>query len=105
MNEILAAIDNLKIHIASGIKPKFLKSSKNYLVIPLKAAFNGFSVKGFTRGSGVIAPCFKQGDPMDYGPYRGIQITLVPMLDKLFSLNLDKRLTDWAEKNIIRAAC
>jgi hypothetical protein len=40
---------------------------------------------------------------MDCENYRGI--TLVPMLEKLYSLVLNKRLTDWAEKNDIRAVC
>jgi hypothetical protein len=39
---------------------------------------------------------------MDCGNYRGN--TLVPMLDQLYGMILNKRLTDWAEKGTIRAA-
>jgi hypothetical protein len=92
------------------MKPKILKLRGDVLVIPLTEAFNDLFAKGLypkewsgEGGGGVMVSCVKQGDPMDCGSCRGI--TLVPMLDKLYSLFLNKRLTDWAEKNDIRAFC
>jgi len=107
--EIAAAIDTLKNHKSGGIdgmKPELLKLGKEVLIIPLTDAFNRLFAKGVYPeewSRGVIVPCFKQGDPMDCGNYRGI--TLVPMLDKLYNIILNKRLTDWAEENNIIAAC
>jgi hypothetical protein len=52
---------------------------------------------------GIMVPIFKAGDTMDASIYRGI--TLVPMLDKLFSILLCTRISEWVEDKELRASC
>jgi hypothetical protein len=44
---------------------------------------------------------FKGGDASEFDNYRGI--TIGPILAKLFTMNLDKRLSEWVEQHGLRA--
>jgi hypothetical protein len=109
--EVDQAITRMKNNKAAGIdgmKPEFLKISKEALVPPLTVIINRLFVGGVypTQWSqGVIVPCYKSGDKMKTANYRGI--TLVPMLDKLFAsmIMLCTRISKWTEEKNLRARC
>ncbi len=51
--------------------------------------------------TGVVHVLFKGGDGFEFNNYRGI--TVGPILEKLFAMILDKRLSEWVEQNGLRA--
>ncbi len=71
--------------------------------MPLLTTFNYFLAKAFleTLSTGVVYVLFKGGDASEFDNYRGI--TIGPILAKLFTMILDKRLNEWAEQHGLRA--
>ncbi len=60
--------------------------------MPLLIAFNCFLAKGFPEvlSIGVVHALFKGGDASEFDNYKGIMVR--PILTKLFTMILDKRL-------------
>ncbi len=65
--------------------------------MPLLTMFNCFLEEGFPEALsiGVVHTLFKGGDASKFDNYRGI--TVGPILTKLFTMIIDKRLSKWAE--------
>jgi hypothetical protein len=69
----------------------------------LLTTFNCFLAKGFleTLSTRVVHVLFKGGDASKFDNYRGI--TVGPILAKLFTMILDKRLSEWVEQHGLHA--
>ena len=101
IREINKAIKNLKYSKSAGpdlIINEFLKYGFHVLKPYLHKLFNVISSTGTypgLRGEGFIIPIFKKGDIENVENYPGI--TLLSVVDKLFTSILNNRLNDWAE--------
>jgi hypothetical protein len=86
-----------------GMKVEFILDVRNLLHMPLLTMFNCFFVEGFPKAlsTGVVHVFFKGGDAFEFDNYRGI--TIGPILVKLFTRILDKKLSEWAEQHGLRA--
>ncbi len=82
-----------------GMKVKFILDVGELLHMPLLTTFNCFLAEGFleTLSIGVVHAFFKGGDAFEFDNYRGI--TVGPILAKLFTMILDKRLSEWVEQH------
>jgi hypothetical protein len=82
---------------------KFILDARELLHMPLIIAFNYFLAKGFleTLSTGVVHALFKGGDASKFDNYRGI--TIGPILAKLFTMILNKRLNEWVEQHGLHA--
>jgi len=82
-----------------GTKAKFILDVGELLHMPLLIVFNYFLAKGFLEALSirVIHTLFKGGDASEFDNYKGI--TVGPMLAKLFTMILDKRLSEWVEQH------
>ncbi len=71
--------------------------------MPLLTTFNCFLAEGFIKAlsTRVVHTFFKGGDASEFDNYRGI--TIWPMLAKLFTMILDKRLNKWVEQDGLHA--
>jgi len=69
----------------------------------LLTTFNCFLEEGFPKALSikVVHTFFKGGDASKFDNYRGI--TVGPILAKLFTMILNKRLNKWAEQHGLRA--
>jgi hypothetical protein len=76
------------------MKAKFILDPIELLHMPLLTTFNNFLAEGFPEAlsTGVVHTFFKGGDASEFDNYRGI--TVRPILAKLFSMILDKRLSE-----------
>jgi hypothetical protein len=85
------------------MKAKFILDAGELLHVPLLTTFNCFLEEGFLEALsiGVVHALFKKGDASKFDNYRGI--TVGPILTKLFTMILDKRLNEWAEQHGLRA--
>jgi len=86
-----------------GMKIEFILDVGNLLHMPLLTSFNCFLAEGFLKALsiGVVHVLFKGGDAFKFDNYRGI--TVGPILEKLFTMILDKKLSEWAEQHGLRA--
>lgn len=87
-----------------GIRTETLKIDCNKLLSYLVTTFTSLFFNGSYPedwSTGIIVPIFKKGDPNSPSNYRGV--TLVPILDKLYSFLLHERTAKWAEENEVRA--
>jgi hypothetical protein len=85
------------------MKAEFILDAEELLHMPLLIAFKCFLVEGFPEALSikVVHMFFKGGDAFEFDNYRGI--TVGPILAKLFTMILDKRLDEWAEQHGLRA--
>ncbi len=86
-----------------GMKAEFILDARELLHMPLLIAFNCFLEKNFPEAlsTRVVHMLFKGGDASKFDNYRGIIIW--PILVKLFTMILDKRLSEWVEQYGLRA--
>jgi len=100
--ELLQALKKLQKKKAAGLdgmKAEFILDVGELLHVPLLTTFNCFLAEGFLEAlsTGVVHALFKGGDASKFDNYRGI--TVGPILTKLFTMILDKRLSEWAEQH------
>jgi hypothetical protein len=81
------------------MKAEFILDARKLLHIPLLTMFNYFLVEGFPKAlsTGVVHVLFKRGNASKFDNYKGI--TIGPILAKLFTMILDKRLSEWVEQH------
>ncbi len=86
-----------------GMKTKFILDAEELLHMPLLIMFNCFLVEGFPKpfSTRVVHIPFEGGDAFEFDNYKGIIVG--PILAKLFTMILDKRLIKWAEQHGLRA--
>jgi len=86
-----------------GMKAEFILDVGELLHMPLLTMFNYFLTKGFLEALsiGVVHALFKGGDASEFDNYKGI--TVGPILAKLFTMILDKKLSEWAKQHGLRA--
>ncbi len=85
------------------MKAEFILDAGELLHMPLLTAFICFLTEGFPKAFsiGVVHAVFKGGDASEFNNYRGIIIG--PILTKVFTMILDKRLSEWVEQHGLRA--
>jgi hypothetical protein len=85
------------------MKVEFILDARELLHMPLLTTFNYFLKKGFPEAfsTGVVQALFKGGNASKFDNYRGI--TVEPILAKLFTMILEKRLSKWVEQHGLRA--
>jgi hypothetical protein len=83
----------------NGMKDEFILDGGELLHMPLLTTFNYFLAEGFREALsiGVIQAFFKRGDASKFDNYMGI--TIGSILVKLFTMILEKRLSEWAEQH------
>jgi hypothetical protein len=86
-----------------GMKVEFILDVGELLHVPILITFNYFLEEGFpkTLSTRVVHALFKGGDAFKFDNYKGI--TIWRILAKLFTMILDKRLSEWAEQQELRA--
>ncbi len=104
--ELLRTLKKLQRNKAvglDGMKAKFILDARKLLHMPLLTTFNCFPAKGFPEAfsTGVVHALFKGGDVLEFDNYMGI--TVGPILAKLFTMILDKRLNKWVKQHGLRA--
>jgi hypothetical protein len=79
------------------MKAKFILKVGELLHMPLLIVFNCFLAKRFLEAlsTEVVHAFFKRGDASKFDNYMGI--TVGPILAKLFTMILDRRLSEWAD--------
>jgi len=97
--ELLQAFKKLqrnKVVGLDGMKSEFILDAGELLHMPLLITFNCFLAEGFPEAlsTRVVHALFKGGNASKFDNYRGI--TVGPILAKLFTMILDKRLSEWA---------
>jgi hypothetical protein len=85
------------------MKVEFILDAGELLHMPLLTTFNYFLAEGFPEAlsTKVVHALFKGGDASKFNNYRGI--TVGPILAKLFTMILDKKLNEWVEQHGLRA--
>jgi hypothetical protein len=76
-----------------------MKAATHATIDNVQLLFSGRFSK--TLSTGVVHVLFKGGDASEFDNYMGI--TVEPILAKLFTMILDKRLSMWAEQHGLRA--
>jgi len=101
--QVLKKLQRNKAVGLDGMKAEFISNVGELLHMPLLTAFNCFLAEGFPEALsiGVVHALFKGGDASEFDNYMGI--TVGPILAKLFTMILDKKLNEWAEKHGLRA--
>ncbi len=96
---MLKKLQKNKVAGLDGMKAEFILDVGKLLHMPLLTTFNFFLAKGFleTLSTGVVHVLFKKGNASEFDNY--IEITVGPILAKLFAMILDKRLSEWAEQH------
>jgi hypothetical protein len=86
-----------------GMKVEFILDARELLHMPLLKMFNYFLMEGFpkTLSTRVVQAFFKRGDAFKFDNYKGIMIG--PILTKLFTRILDKRLSKWVKQHGLHA--
>jgi hypothetical protein len=100
---MLKKLQKNKITSLDGMKVEFMLDVGELLHMPLLIVFNCFLAKGFPKAlsAGVVHEFFKGGDASEFDNNRGIMIGLI--LANLFTMILDKRLSEWAEQHGLHA--
>jgi len=82
-----------------GVKVEFILDVGKLLHMPLLTMFNCFLAKGFLEALsiGVVHALFKRGDASKFDNYNKIMVGRI--LAMLFTMILDKRLSEWAEQH------
>jgi hypothetical protein len=100
--KLLQTLNKLQTNKAiglDGVKAEFILDAGKLLHMPLLTTFNYFLEEGFPKAlsTGVVHALFKGGDASKFNNYKGI--TVGPILEKLFAMILDKRLSEWVEQH------
>jgi hypothetical protein len=98
--DLLQVLKMLQRNKAVGLddmKAEFILDAGELLYMPLLTTFNCFLAEGFLEALsiGVVHALFKGGDAFEFDNYMGIIVG--PILAKLFTMILDKRLSKWAK--------
>ncbi len=96
--QVLKKLQRNKVAGLDGMKTKFILDARELLHMPLLTTFNCFPK---TLSTGVVHMFFKGGDVSEFNNYKGI--TIGPILVKLFTTILDKRLSEWAKQHGLHA--
>jgi len=104
--ELFQALKKLQRNKAvslDGMKAKFILDVGELLHMPLLIVFNCFIAKGFPEAlsTGVVHALFQGGDASEFNNYRGIMVG--PILAKLFTMIINKRLNEWVEQHGLHA--
>ncbi len=101
--QVLKKLQRNKVTSLDGMKVEFILDAGELLHMPLLTTFNCFLTKGFpkTLSIGVVHALFKGGNAFELNNYRGIIIGLI--LEKLFVMILDKKLSEWVEQHGLHA--
>jgi hypothetical protein len=104
--ELFHALKKLQKNKATGLngmKVEFLLDAGKLLYMPLLIIFNYFLEEGFPIALyiGVVLVLLKRGDASEFDKYK--EITVGPILAKLFAMILDKRLNEWAKQHELHA--
>jgi hypothetical protein len=105
--ELLQTLKKLQRNKATnldGMKAEFILNAGELLHMPLLTTFNYFLEEGFLEALStgmVVNALFKGGDASKFNNYRGINVG--PILAKLFTMILEKRLSEWVEQHGLRA--
>jgi len=85
------------------MKAEFILDAGELLHMPLLTTFNCFLAEGFPKAlsTRVVHAFFKGGDASKFDNYRGITVGPIPA--KLFTMILDKRLSEWAKQHGLHA--
>jgi len=85
------------------MKAEFILDAGELLHMPLLTTFNCFLAEGFPEAlsTRVVHAFFKGGDASKFDNYRGIMVGPIPA--KLFTMILDRRLSEWAKQHGLRA--
>jgi hypothetical protein len=85
------------------MKTKFILDAGELLHMPLLTTFNCFLVKGFLEAlsTGVVHVLYQGDDAFEFDNYKGI--TVRPILAKLFSMIVDKKLSEWVKQHGLHA--
>jgi hypothetical protein len=96
---MLKKVQRNKVASLNGMKVEFILDVGELLHMPLLTTFNYFLEEGFSEAlsTGMVHAFFKGGDASKFNNYRGI--TVMPILAKLFTMILDKRLSEWFEQH------
>ena len=108
VEEVRTAVMTLKTKKAAdrdGFTVELLRAGIMDVILPaLTSTFNKF----FRKGSyfdpwnvGLLHPIFKKGDPQDCRNYR--TVTVGSLFGKIFASVIERRISEWAERNNIRA--
>jgi hypothetical protein len=99
----LKKLQKNKVVGLDGMKVQFILDAGELLHMPLLTAFNYFIAEGFPKAlsTRAVHAFFKGGDPSEFDNYMGI--TVGPILAKLFTMILDKRLNEWAKQHALHA--
>ncbi len=100
--ELLQTLKKLQRNKAidlDGMKAEFILDVGELLHMPLLTTFNCFLAQGFSEAlcTKVVHTLFKRGNASEFDNYKGI--TVGPILAKLFTMILDKRLNEWTEQH------
>jgi hypothetical protein len=101
-DEVIAGIKHLKSGKTAGsdkIVGEMLKSANSHVIDYLVTLFNKLFDSGTFPSdwaNSIIIPIFKKGDNNNPDNYRGIALTSV--LSKVYTYILNKRLTEWSNK-------
>ncbi len=81
------------------MKVEFILDAGELLHMPLLITFNCFLAEGFLEAlsTRVVHTLIKGGDASEFDNYGGI--TVGPILAKLFTMILEKRLSEWVEQH------
>ncbi len=92
--QLLKKLQRNKVASLDGMKTEFILDAKELLHMPLLTTFNCFLAETFLEAlsTGVVHALFKGGDVFEFDNYMGI--TVEPILAKLFTMILDKRLSE-----------
>jgi hypothetical protein len=95
----LKKLQRNKVVGLDDMKAEFILNARELLHMPLLTTFNYFLEEGFPKALsiGVVHALFKRGDASKFDNYKGIIIK--PILAKLFTMILDKRLNEWVEQH------
>ncbi len=97
--QVLKKLQRNKAVGLDGMKVEFILDTGELLHMPLLIVFKSFLAKDFpkTFSTGVVYVLFKGGDAFEFDNYRGI--TVEPILAKLFTMIINKRLSEWVEQH------
>jgi hypothetical protein len=96
--QTLKKLQRNKVVSLDGMKAKFILDAGELLHMPLLTLFNCFLE---ALSTWEVHALFKGGDASEFDNYRGIMVR--PILAKLFTMILDKRLSEWVEQHGLRA--
>ncbi len=86
-----------------GIKAEFLLDAGDMLHVPLQIVFNKLLQQGYSTSlsTGVIHALHKGDDALQFENYK--EITVGPILAKVFAMILEAQLNSWAEERGLHA--